>query len=337
VKYLVIGGCGFIGSNLSSSLIKGGHEVTVFDNLSRKGTPHNLEWLKTQGKFKFVNGDVRNYEQLTENIDDIDGIFHLAAQVAVTTSIDNPANDFEINARGTFNVLEAIRRSKGNPFLLATSTNKVYGGLEGIKVAEEDNRYTFPEMRGGVSESQPLDFHSPYGCSKGTADQYVRDYARIYSLSSVVFRMSCIYGTRQFGNEDQGWVAHFIISHFLKRNISIYGDGKQIRDILFIDDLVEAFNKATSNITKTKGQIYNIGGGPANTASLLELLAHLEKISGYRSSFSFHDWRAGDQKVYFSDITKAKKDFGWEPKISKHEGVRRLSEWVKQNLSILHS
>jgi CDP-paratose 2-epimerase len=335
MKYLVIGGCGFIGSNLSASLIRSGHEVTVFDNLSRKGTTHNLEWLKTVGNFEFVKGDVRDFEEVRNSIKDVDGVFHLAAQVAVTTSIDNPELDFEVNARGTFNVLEAIRKAKVDPSLVMTSTNKVYGGLDGIGVTEEGDRYTFANLRTGVSESQPLDLHSPYGCSKGAADQYVRDYARIYSLKSIVFRMSCIYGTRQFGNEDQGWVAHFIISHLLKRKISIYGDGKQIRDVLFIDDLVDAFRKSTANIDKTKGQIYNIGGGPANTISLLELLSYLEKISGYKPDFSFSDWRAGDQKVYFSDIVKANRDFGWEPKISQHEGIRRLYEWAKQNLMIL--
>lgn len=335
MRYLIIGGCGFIGSNLSAHLLKNGHEITVFDNLARKGTLQNLEWLKTQGKLNFVNGDVRNYKQIKENVNGVDGIFHFAAQVAVTTSIENPVHDFEVNAHGTFNILEAVRNSGGDPFMLMTSTNKVYGGLEGVGVIEEGDRYTFSNMRNGISESQPLDLHSPYGCSKGAADQYVRDYARIYSIKSVVFRMSCIYGTRQFGNEDQGWVAHFIISHLLKRKISIYGDGKQIRDILFINDLINALAKATDNINKTKGQIYNIGGGPANTISLLELLAYLGKISGYRPSYSFFDWRAGDQKVYFSDITKAKKDFGWEPKVTQHEGIRRLYEWAKQNLPML--
>lgn len=270
MKVLITGGAGFIGSNLAHQLIMDGETVTILDNLSRRGTANNLAWLRANHgeRFRLIQGDVRDGVAVAQAARDQQVIYHLAAQVAVTTSVTEPRHDFEVNALGTFNVLEAARRVSDNPILIFTSTNKVYGGMEDVAVAEQPTRYAFRDLPEGISESRPLDFHSPYGCSKGAADQYVRDYARIYGLRSVVFRMSCIYGTRQFGNEDQGWVAHFLISAALGRPISIYGDGKQVRDLLFVQDLIEAFKQATRQSDRTAGQVYNIGGGMANTLSV---------------------------------------------------------------------
>ena len=333
-KVLITGGAGFIGCNLTNSLLSKGDEVIVFDNLMRKGTEKNLDWLRrTHGQaFSFIKSDVRNYEKIALPLrDEISVVYHLAGQVAVTTSVSNPREDFEINALGTFNVLEAVRNSPCNPVLVFTSTNKVYGKMGDVIVVEDGNRYSYRDFPEGISEETPLDFHSPYGCSKGTADQYVRDYARIYGLKTVVFRMSCIYGMRQFGSEDQGWIAHFIISAVLGKPLTIYGDGKQVRDILFIEDLIRAFELAEENIETIKGQVYNIGGGFKNSISLLELIDYLEEILGKKIEFKFDAWRQGDQKVYISNIQKAKKDFGWAPLISKEDGLRKLCDWVVKN------
>jgi CDP-paratose 2-epimerase len=260
-----------------------------------------------------------------------DIVFHFAAQVAVTTSVVDPREDFEINALGTFNVLEAIRQSGNKPIVLYSSTNKVYGGMEHVKIVERNGEYDYENLPLGVSESEQLDFHSPYGCSKGTADQYMIDYSRIYGLRTVVFRQSCIYGYRQFGVEDQGWVAHFTISALFDRPLTIYGDGKQVRDVLFIDDLVHAYDSAIKKIDVTAGKAYNIGGGPNKKMSLLNLIAYLEKFFGKKLTYSFSNWRPGDQRVFVCDIRKAKNDFGWEPKIDVEEGVRLLAAWVKEN------
>jgi len=333
-RILITGGCGFVGSNLSDHLIRDGEEVVIFDNLHRKGSEKNLEWLKDNHsrKFMFTKGDIRNYAALKKAMDGgYDAIYHTAGQVAVTTSVLNPRKDFEINALGTLNLLEAIRKSKIDPAIIFTSTNKVYGCIEDAVVVEHNGKYLYRDYPKGMDESRPLDFHSPYGCSKGTADQYMRDYARIYGMRSVVFRMSCQYGIRQFGNEDQGWVAHFVIASHFGRHINIYGDGKQVRDLLYIDDLVRAFRLATEHIDAIKGNVFNIGGGPDNVISLLELVAMLEEMSRRKINLRFDGWRPGDQRVYFSRIDKARTAFGWEPTISKSEGLRKLCDWVQSN------
>jgi len=266
MKILITGGAGFIGCNLAAHFIRAGQTVTVFDNFSRRGSEANLAWLQETFKdgFKIIRGEVREAESIAQAAKGQEAIFHLAAQVAVTTSVNNPREDFEINALGTFNTLEAARLAGTNPIFIYTSTNKVYGGMEAEGVRETESRYEFERLSGGVPETYPLDFHSPYGCSKGAGDQYVRDYHRIYGLPTIVFRQSCIYGLRQFGVEDQGWLAHFAISTALGRGVKIYGDGKQVRDVLFIDDLVRAFELAMARIERTAGQVYNICGGPAN-------------------------------------------------------------------------
>ncbi|MFH1915998.1 MAG: GDP-mannose 4,6-dehydratase [Nanoarchaeota archaeon] len=329
---LVIGGTGFIGSNAVASFLKDGWDVTVLDNLSRKGTKQNLEWLqKNYPNVKFIKADICTDQSLLDQaVEGKDAVLHLAAQVAVTTSVTDPRTDFEINALGTFNVLEAIRKSKARPIILYSSTNKVYGGMEDVEVIEKDGRYVYKDFI-GASEERILDFHSPYGCSKGAADQYVRDYARIYGLRTIVFRQSCIYGYRQFGIEDQGWVAWFTIAALLDKKLTIYGDGKQVRDVLFIDDLVQAYKLAIAHIATTSGQVYNIGGGPNFQMSLLELLKHLEKQLNKKIPYTYADWRPGDQKVFVCDIKKAKKDFGWEPKVGVEKGVSLLADWVKEN------
>lgn len=333
-KILVTGGAGFVGSNLVNRLIEQGDEVTIFDNLSRKGTEKNIVWLKEKfgTQLQLIQGDVRNYQQVTDAVKEKEIIFHLAAQVAVTTSLANPREDFEINALGTLNVLEAARLSFPKPIIIFTSTNKVYGGLEDVAVIEQRKRYSFRDCPQGISENQPLNFHSPYGCSKGAADQYIRDYARIFGLRTVVFRMSCIYGTRQFGNEDQGWVAHFIIASVLGKPITIYGDGKQVRDILFVEDLVRAFQAAVNKIDITAGQIYNIGGGPDNTVSAwVEFQEYLAELLCRKVPVTFSDWRPGDQKVYVSDTRNAQRSLDWYPQINVKDGIGLLYQWVIQN------
>ncbi len=333
-RYLITGGCGFVGSNLAKTLLDEGEEVVLFDNLSRAGTEKNLKWLQDEhaGKFKFIEADIRDFTALKASMDGgYDAVYHTAGQVAVTTSVVDPREDFEINALGTFNVLEAVRQAACDPVLIFTSTNKVYGGMEDVEVIEAGGRYTYKDLPQGADESRPLDFHSPYGCSKGTADQYVRDYARIYDMKTVVFRMSCQYGIRQFGNEDQGWVVHFVIAAHFGKSINIYGDGKQVRDMLFIEDLVRAFRLATENIAVTQGQVFNIGGGPKNVMSLLELVAHMEEVTGKTIDLKFGDWRPGDQPVFITNVSKAQKVFGWAPSISKYDGVRKLYEWVAAN------
>lgn len=339
MRVLVIGGAGFVGSNLANHFLKGGNDVTVLDNLSRRGTANNLKWLEvTHGKkLNFINADIRNFESIRPGFKDIDVIFHTAAQVAVTTSVKDPRLDFDINALGTFNVLEAARLSNSDPRLVFTSTNKVYGNnVNDVSLSEGKTRYSFsdPKFKNGIPEwfSTDANEHTPYGVSKYSADLYVRDYFEIFGLKTVTFRMSCIYGTRQFGNEDQGWVAHFVISSIFGRPLTIFGDGKQVRDVLFIDDLVRAFELASSNIKITKGKAYNIGGGVSNTISLLELLTILKNL-GHEAKVTFSDWRPADQKVYISDVTKA-AEFGWKPKISPEEGVNKLAQWITANKAL---
>jgi len=336
MKVLVIGGAGFIGFNLANYFAKNNrNRIVVLDNLSRRGTEKNLRWLLSNHpwRIKFIKADVKkNQKILNREVSRADAVFHLAAQVAVTTSVENPREDFEINALGSFNVLEAARKTRNPPILIYASTNKVYGGMENIKVVEKRDRYEYVNLPHGVSEEEPLDFHSPYGCSKGTGDQYFRDYARIYKLPTIVFRQSCIYGPHQFGIEDQGWVAWFIIAALLGKPITIYGDGKQVRDVLYIDDLIEAFQLAIKNIKKTRGQVYNIGGGPKFSLSVWkEFSPILEELLEEKIKVSYSDWRSGDQPIYVSDIRKARRDFSWQPKIKPKKGIKRLFNWVKQN------
>ncbi len=337
MKYLITGGAGFVGTNFAHKLLQRGDEVTLFDNFSRKGALINIDWLS--GKYKgirVVQGDIRiDIEKLKGEVEQCEVVYHLAAQVAVTTSVQNPREDFEINALGTLNLLEAIRLSKSKPVLVYASTNKVYGGMEDIKIIKGDRRYSYKDLTNGIPENRLLDFHSPYGCSKGAADQYVRDYARIYGLKTIVMRQSCIYGPRQFGVEDQGWVAWFTIASVLGKPITIYGDGKQVRDLLYVDDLFEAWDIATKKIKKVSGETFNIGGGSANTISLLELLHHLEKMSDKKIKSSFSDWRPGDQPVYISDISKANRLLDWTPKTAPEKGVERLFGWVNKNKRLL--
>jgi CDP-paratose 2-epimerase len=334
-NYFITGGAGFIGSNYVSRLLERGEKVTIYDNLSRAGAPRNLAWLQEkfgEAAFRLTVGDVRDATLLTESSHTADVIIHLAAQVAVTTSVVKPREDFEINALGTFNVLEAARLNERMPVILYASTNKVYGGMEDVKVVEDASRWRYADLPMGCPETQPLDFHSPYGCSKGTGDQYVRDYARIYGLPSVVLRQSCIYGPRQFGVEDQGWVAWMIIAAVTSRPLTIYGDGKQIRDVLHVDDLLNAYDAVIAKIDKARGQVYNLGGGPENTMSIwTEFGPLLEKLLGKPVPVARGDWRPGDQKVFVADIRKAGRELEWKPKVGVEQGVQRLFEWVKEN------
>jgi CDP-paratose 2-epimerase len=337
-NFFITGGAGFIGSNYVHRLLERGENVTVYDNLSRAGAPRNLAWLQEKfGKqaFRLVVGDVREAALLTTSAREADVIVHLAAQVAVTTSVTEPRPDFEINALGTFNAVEAARLSERNPILLYASTNKVYGGMEEVEVVEEATRWRYTDLPLGCPETQPLDFHSPYGCSKGAGDQYVRDYARIYDLPTVVMRQSCIYGPRQFGVEDQGWVAWMIIAAVTGKQITIYGDGKQIRDVLHVDDLLNAYDAAIAKIDTVRGRVYNLGGGPGNTMSIwTEFGPMLEKLLGKPIPVARGDWRPGDQKVFVADIRKAERELGWKPKVGVEKGVERLFGWVKGNQNL---
>jgi CDP-paratose 2-epimerase len=334
-SYLVTGGAGFIGSNYVAHLIQRGERVAIYDNFSRGGAPRNLQWLKEtfgEESIHVIVGDVRDADKIAEAARKSDVIVHLAGQVAVTTSVIDPRDDFESNALGTFNTLEAARLSGRNPIFIFASTNKVYGGMEDVELLEEPTRWRYKDLINGCPETQPLDFHSPYGTSKGAGDQYTHDYARIYDLPTVVMRQSCIYGPRQFGIEDQGWVAWFIIAAIKGRPITIYGDGKQVRDLLHVDDLLNAYDLAVEKIDIAKGRVYNLGGGPANVMSVwAEFCPMLEKLLGKTIEVAHGDWRPGDQRVFYADISKAEKELGWKPKIGVQEGVKRLFEWVKKN------
>jgi CDP-paratose 2-epimerase len=333
---LITGGAGFIGCNVAHRLLGRGHRVILYDNLSRDGVKRNVAWLREMhgDNVEVVVGDVRDAELLRRTVERASRVFHFAAQVAVTTSLVDPTEDFAINARGTLNLLEAIRNSSHRPPLLFTSTNKVYGGLDDVSLVSDARRYS-PADAGlsasGIDERRPLDFHSPYGCSKGTADQYVIDYARSYGLKSVVFRMSCIYGPHQFGTEDQGWVAHFLIRALDRRPIVLYGDGRQVRDILFVEDLVDAMLLAHRDIDRLSGNAFNIGGGARNTISLIELLDLIGELQGRRPDVAFEDWRTGDQRYYVSNIGKFGAATGWTPAVDARNGVRRLHEWLAAN------
>ncbi len=333
---LITGGAGFIGCNLAEHLLQATDaRVRIFDNFSRRGVEHNVAWLESlrgAARLEILRGDVRDARAVNEAMRGVSDVFHLAAQVAVTTSIDDPETDFETNALGTLRVLEAARRSAHKPFVLFTSTNKVYGSLEGVPVGTAETRYeaAAPQFR-GVNEEERLDFHSPYGCSKGTADQYVRDYARIYGLPTVVFRMSCIAGPRQFGNEDQGWVAHFLYSALAGRPITVYGDGKQVRDVLHVHDLVGAMMAAREHRRTTRGQIYNLGGGMARSTSVIEMLHSIERSLGRPLDLRYARVRPGDQPLYISDTGKIERETGWRPRHALPEILTTIREFWSAN------
>jgi CDP-paratose 2-epimerase len=334
MKTIITGGAGFIGCNAASRSLQRGDRVILIDNFSREGVKKNLDWLRSQGRLEFVGLDVRDSGELARVFRqhrDADRVLHLAAQVAVTTSVDSPRHDFETNAIGTFNVLEAMRQIRMEARLLYASTNKVYGEMTDLPTVEKASSYAYESLPFGISEERGLDFHSPYGCSKGAADQYVLDYHRIYGLNTIMFRQSCIYGYRQFGAEDQGWVAWFIIASQLGQAITIFGDGKQVRDILFIDDLLDAYDTAFAAGNEVIGRAYNIGGGPANVLSLLELVHYLETQGGDSLRFDFAEWRPGDQKVFISDIRRARKELGWFPRVNCERGLDLLHGWVAEN------
>lgn len=338
MQFLITGGCGFLGSNLAAEVLSRGHELTIVDNLYRKGSADNLNWLKQKGKFNYANLDTRNsteIEKLFKNLKP-DIVFHLAGQVAMTTSLSNPREDFEINVVGGFNILEAVRKFSPEAVVTYSSTNKVYGDLEQIHYFETDTRYIAKGFEKGFDESLPLHFESPYGCSKGTIDQYMLDYARMYGLKTVVFRHSSIFGGRQFATVDQGWVGWFCKQAFsIKHNrllkpFTISGNGKQVRDILFASDLINCYFSAIENINLTKGKAYNIGGGVSNSLSLLELFNFLEKELDIKMQYSKLPARKSDQKVFIANGEKAFNDFNWKPLVSKDESVRLMLNWVSQ-------
>lgn len=334
-KALIVGGAGFVGSNIADKLLSSGQEVIIYDDLSRKGVTHNLEWLKERhGKrVEYIKGDISRPIDVKAT-GDIDRVYHLAAQVAVTTSMELPVRDFEVNALGTLNVLEFARKLKSDPVVIYTSTNKVYGGLASVPVDGKKTRYEYKLLENGIDEKMPLSPCTPYGCSKAVGDVYVQDYYKSYGLKTVTFRMSCIYGPRQFGTVDQGWIAHIITSVLLKRPITVYGDGKQVRDILFITDLANAFALATEKIGVAKGKVYNMGGGPKNTTSVLELISFLEKVRKGKIGFAFSDWRPSDQKAFYCDTRLAKRDLGWQPAVKKEDGIRMLHDWIAGNQAL---
>jgi CDP-paratose 2-epimerase len=335
MKWIVTGAAGFIGCHAVNRLLREGHEVIALDNLSRAGSALNLEWLRQQGLQTFIQADIRNMPELRKLFGqhaDADVVLHLAGQVAVTTSLVDPRADFEANALGTFNVLEAVRNeAAGRPTVLYSSTNKVYGDLHHLNTTEGKGRYALADRPRGVDEAEPLDFHSPYGCSKGAGDQYVRDYARVYGMRTVVFRQSCIYGTRQFGVEDQGWIAWFSIAALTGKPITIYGNGKQVRDALWVEDLVNLYLLAAQRIEAVQGQVFNIGGGPNNTLSILELVDRLERVHGRSLEMSFAEPRTGDQRVFIADVRKAERSPGWKPTVSVEEGLNKLLAWLQAN------
>jgi CDP-paratose 2-epimerase len=331
---LVTGGAGFIGSNLADRLASEGHEVIVLDALARAGVERNLAWLKARhgSKVTHVAADVRDARAVSEAARETQAVFHLAAQVAVTTSLADPAEDFEINVRGAMNVLEAVRRrGRGAPVIFA-STNKVYGDLADVplELAGDAYRPNDAQLRvRGVSEARPLDFHTPYGCSKGAADQYVLDYSRSFGVPTCVLRMSCIYGPRQMGTEDQGWVAHFLIRALEGQTIAIYGDGRQVRDILGVADAVEAYISAWRRIDRVSGRAFNLGGGPSNAVSLVQLIGYIEELTHRKAELAFADWRAGDQRYYVTDASAARRELQLPEPLDWRTGVARLAEWLQ--------
>ena len=335
MKLLITGGCGFLGSNLAAEALRRGDELIVFDNLSRHGATENLAWLRSQGGFRFVHGDIRNHNDVTRLIEDIrpHAIFHLAGQVAMTTSIANPRMDFEINVMGSHNLLEAVRLHAPEAVMVYSSTNKVYGDLEQYSYRETASRYECVEHPHGFNEHTPLDFRSPYGCSKGAADQYMLDYARIFGLKTVVFRHSSMYGGRQFSTYDQGWVGWFCqkaveaASGSAREPFTISGNGKQVRDVLHADDMVRLYFSAIENIEAAAGQAFNIGGGLSESLSLLELFAMLEAVTGASLAYKILPVRQSDQKVFIADVGKALKLLSWKPQVGCKVGVARMLEW----------
>ncbi|MGC3997446.1 MAG: SDR family NAD(P)-dependent oxidoreductase [Anaeromyxobacter sp.] len=335
-RVAITGGAGFIGANLAHRLLSSGVRVRLLDNLSRPGVERNLAWLVgTHGdRVELVRGDVRDRAAVETAVEGAAAVFHLAAQVAVTTSLNNPLQDFAVNALGTLHLLEAVRREDPPPFVLYTSTNKVYGALEDVALADVGTRYApvDPALTRGIDERRGLAFHSPYGCSKGAAEQYVLDWSRTYGVPATVFRMSCIYGTRQMGNEDQGWVAHFLLQALAGRPITLYGDGKQVRDVLFVDDLVDAMLLARERPREVAGRAFNIGGGPLQTVSLIELLELVGGLTGERPRVLLEDWRLADQRWYVSDPGRFGALTGWAPRVGVREGVARLHAWLEEAL-----
>jgi CDP-paratose 2-epimerase len=330
---LITGGAGFVGSNLADRLLARGESVVVFDNLSRSGVRRNLDWLREShgAGLRVVPGDVRDAAAVRRAVAGARQVFHFAAQVAVTTSLARPLEDFEVNALGTLNMLEAVRAQPAPPSVVFTSTNKVYGGLEDVAVRRSGRRYEPVDealRTRGIDERRPLDFHSPYGCSKGSADQYVLDYARSFGLDAVVFRMSCIYGPHQFGTEDQGWLAHFVIRALADQPITIYGDGMQVRDALYVDDLMDAFLRVEPHLPALRGRAFNIGGGPDHSTSLLEVVDAIAEIRGRPVDVELDRWRTGDQRFYVSDTSRFREATGWAPRVGVQEGVRRLCQWL---------
>ncbi len=338
MKYLITGGCGFLGSNIASEILKRNDELIIFDNLYRFGSTQNLEWLRGKGEFNFIHGDIRNAGDV-ENVIKIhkpDVIYHLAGQVAMTTSIADPRMDFEVNALGSFNVLDSIRKYSPETIVIYSSTNKVYGDLEWTRYKETDTRYITPDFPNGFPETITLDFHSPYGCSKGTADQYMLDFHRMFDIKTVVFRHSSMYGGRQFATYDQGWIGWFCQKALetkrgiLKEPFSISGTGKQVRDVLYADDMVSLYLQAVDKIDFVQGQAFNIGGGIKNSLSLLELFSILEKELDIQLEYTNLPPRESDQRVFVSDITKVKEMIGWEPRVGKDVGIRKMIEWVSK-------
>lgn len=334
-KILITGGAGFIGTNLADRLLAAGSDVVIFDNLSREGSKLNLEWLQKKygTKLSVKIADIRDFEAVKNALTGVQHVFHLAAQVAVTKSLQVPLEDFEINLKGTINLIENIRTIDNKPDLLFTSTNKVFGSLSNIELSRSKTRYKSDDQlirANGISHST-LEFCSPYGCSKGAADQYILDYSKNFGFNAVVFRMSCIYGPHQYGNEDQGWVAHFLIRALDCIPVTVFGDGCQVRDILFVDDLIDAMILSQQYMHLLTGQAFSIGGGPLNTISILELLDQIQSIHGHTPPIKFASWRSSDQKYYVSDISNFSKLTGWSPKVSVNEGIKMLYSWLKKN------
>ena len=336
MNILITGGCGFLGSNLASYGINKKYNITIFDNLSRHGSYSNLLWLKEIGDFNFIHGDIRNKNDI-ENIikqNNFDAIFHLAGQVAMTTSIENPYKDFEINSLGTLNILDSVRKYSQNTHIFYSSTNKVYGDLEQFNYEETDTRYICKEYNNGFPENINLEFHSPYGCSKGAADQYMIDFHRIFNIKTTVFRHSSMYGSRQFATYDQGWIGWFcqkaIEKKYNKNSIfTISGNGKQVRDILHAKDMIELYYLALENTDKVSGKYYNIGGGMEQSLSLLELFNMLNDILNIKLEYDCLPFRVSDQKVFVADISKINKDINWLPKVKAREGIEEMIYWIE--------
>jgi CDP-paratose 2-epimerase len=337
---VVTGGAGFIGCNLADRLAGLGHKVTVLDCLARPGVAANLDWLRRRHGMRIrpVIADIRDREAVERAVAGSAAVFHMAAQVAVTTSLEDPEGDFDVNLRGTIHVLEAARRQESPPAVIFASTNKVYGALADIALDARGDAHLplDPELRGrGIGEDRPLSFYTPYGCSKGAADQYVLDYARSYGVPACVLRMSCIYGPRQLGTEDQGWLAHFLYAARAGRPISIYGDGKQVRDLLFVDDAVEAYLGAWRRIDAVSGQAFNLGGGPGNAVTLLQVLRQIGELTGRPPELRFADWRPGDQRYFVADTTKVRRALGLAAPLGWREGLARLHAWIEAEHQVL--